>query len=91
MSFYGLDPLSPQRAMSTAKVDCVLLTLAMMSYSTPAYRIQHADARNRCMKWRQKKTDVAFASYSCFFPDVHGSRGLAKRLQDQHAQVPCHV
>lgn len=25
MSFYGLDPLSPQRATSTAKVDCVLL------------------------------------------------------------------
>lgn len=24
-------------------------TMAMMSYSTPAYRTQHADARNRCM------------------------------------------
>jgi hypothetical protein len=41
-----------------------------------------------------KKDGCGFCKLFSFFlllPDVHGSRGLAKRLQDQHAQVPCHV
>jgi hypothetical protein len=59
----------PQRQTSTAKVTCVFVkTMAMMSYSTPAYRTQHARCKKPLhVKWRQKKTAVAFASYSRFF------------------------